>query len=333
MSLSGGNTRRLGARGPEVSALGLGCMGMSEFYGHPAEADCIKLIHEALARGVNFFDSADMYGPFTNEQLLGKALRARRHEAVIATKFGFVRDELGGYHGINGRPEYLRAALEASLRRLGTDYVDLYFQHRIDPAVPIEETVGAMGELVSAGKVLHIGICEASVATLTRAHREFPLCALQTEYSLWSRDPEDGLLEACRTQGIGFVAYSPLGRGFLTGAFRELADLAEDDYRRQAPRFQSENFAANLAVVDAVSDLARRHGVTAAQIALAWVLAQGPHIHPIPGTTRLARLEENLAAAHLSLTAEDIAGIEAVAPRGFAAGPRYPPERMRMLDL
>ena len=306
---------------------------MSEFYGPAAEADCIKLIHEALARGVNFFDTADMYGPFTNERLLGRALRARRHEAVIATKFGFVRDELGGYHGINGRPDYLRTALEASLRRLGTDHVDLYFQHRVDPSVPIEETVGAMGELVKAGKVLHIGLCEASVATLTRAHREFPLCALQTEYSLWSRDPEDGLLEACRQRGIGFVAYSPLGRGFLTGTFREPADLAEDDYRRQAPRFQAENFAANLAVVDALADLARQHGTTAAQIALAWVLAQGTDILPIPGTTRLERLEENLAAMHLDLTDEDLARIEAVAPRGFAAGSRYPPERMRMLDL
>ena len=333
MSVSGVITRRLGGRGPAVSALGLGCMGMSEFYGPAAEADCIKLIHEALARGVNFFDTADMYGPFTNERLLGRALRARRHEAVIATKFGFVRDELGGYHGINGRPDYLRTALEASLRRLGTDHVDLYFQHRVDPSVPIEETVGAMGELVKAGKVLHIGLCEASVATLTRAHREFPLCALQTEYSLWSRDPEDGLLEACRQRGIGFVAYSPLGRGFLTGTFREPADLAEDDYRRQAPRFQAENFAANLAVVDALADLARQHGTTAAQIALAWVLAQGTDILPIPGTTRLERLEENLAAMHLDLTDEDLARIEAVAPRGFAAGSRYPPERMRMLDL
>lgn len=325
--------RRLGARGPEVSALGLGCMGMSEFYGHPAEADCIQLIHEALARGVNFFDTADMYGPFTNERLLGRALKGRRHEAVIATKFGFVRDELGGYHGINGRPEYLRTALEASLRRLGTDHVDLYFQHRIDPAVPIEETVGAMGELVSAGKVLHIGICEASAATLERAHREYPLCALQTEYSLWSRDPEDTLLETCRALGMAFVAYSPLGRGFLTGSLREPGDLAEDDYRRQAPRFQAENFAANIAVVDAVAEVARERGATAAQIALAWVLAQAPHIVPIPGTTRLARLEENLAAMRLTLSATDLARIEAVAPRGFAAGTRYPAERMRMLDL
>ena len=326
-------TRQLGATGPRVSAIGLGCMGMSEFYGAADETGCIKLIHEALARGLNFFDSADMYGPFTNEQLLGKALKGRRGEAVIATKFGFVRDEKGGYHGINGRPEYVHSALDASLRRLQLDYVDVYYQHRVDPAVPIEETVGAMGDLVRSGKVRHIGLSEASSATLRRAHAEFPLTALQTEYSLWSREPEDELLALCRSLGIAFVAYSPLGRGFLTGDIRRLEDLAENDFRRNAPRFSEENLARNLAVVDEVRALANRLGASAAQVALAWVLAQGEHIVPIPGTTRLARLEENLAAIDLQLSPDELAALEAVAPRGFAAGTRYPEERMRMLNL
>jgi aryl-alcohol dehydrogenase-like predicted oxidoreductase len=325
--------RPLGPRGPQVSVPGLGCMGMSEFYAPPDETESVKLIHEALARGINFFDSADMYGPFSNERLLGRALKGRRHEAVIATKFGFVRDELGGYHGINGRPEYVKTALDASLRRLGTDHVDIYYQHRVDPAVPIEETVGAMGEAVAAGKVLHIGLCEVAASTLARAHRECPVTAVQSEYSLWSRDPEDGLLAACRERGIAFVAYSPLGRGFLTGRFRQPEDLPADDYRRQMPRFQAENFAANVAVVDAVTALAAARGTSAAQIALAWLLAQGEDVLPIPGTTRLDRLEENIGAAHLTLSKDELAQIEAVAPRGFAVGTRYPAERMRMLNL
>jgi len=327
------HTRQLGATGPHVSGIGLGCMGMSEFYGAADEGECLKLVHEALARGVNFFDSADMYGPFTNEQLLGKALKDRRDEAVVATKFGFVRDEKGGYHGINGRPEYVRAALDASLRRLQLEYVDLYYQHRVDPAVAIEETVGAMGDLVRAGKVRHIGLSEASPATVRRAHAEFPLTALQTEYSLWSREPEDELLATCHALGIAFVAYSPLGRGFLTGEIRRLEDLAENDFRRNAPRFAGENFARNLAVVDEVRAIGSRLGASAAQVALAWVLAQGQHIVPIPGTTRLARLEENIAATRLTLGPDDLAALEAVAPRDFAAGTRYPEERMRMLNL
>ncbi|MGD9600999.1 MAG: aldo/keto reductase [Gammaproteobacteria bacterium] len=325
--------RQLGARGPEVSILGLGCMGMSEFYGTANDAESIRLIHAALARGVNFFDTADMYGPFTNEVLVGKALAGQRSRAVIATKFGFVRDERGGYHGINGRPEYIRMACDASLRRLNIETIDLYYQHRVDPAVPIEESVGAMGELVRAGKVRHVGLSEAGPETLRRAHREFPVTALQSEYSLWSRDVEDAHLAVCRELGIGFVAYSPLGRGFLSGEIRRVDDLAPDDFRRGHPRFSGENFARNLDVVDAVRRIAARLGATAAQVALAWVLAQGQDIVPIPGTTRVGRLEENLAAAALTLTAEDLAELTAVAPRGFAAGERYPVERMKMLNL
>lgn len=325
--------RKLGKLGPQVSSLGLGCMGMSEFYGPANDADSIKLIHEALARGVNFFDSADMYGPFTNEVLLGKALAGQRAQAVIATKFGVVRDEKGGYHGINGRPDYIRAACDASLRRLNVETIDLYYQHRVDPAVPIEESVGALGDLVRAGKVRCIGLSEASPSTLRRAYREHPITALQSEYSLWSRDPEDEHFAVCRELGIAFVAYSPLGRGFLTGAIRRFEDLAADDFRRNSPRFMGENFARNLEVVDAVQRIAERLGCTTAQVALAWVLAQGEDIIPIPGTTRLARLEENLRAADLTLSAADLAALDEVAPKGFAAGERYPAERMKMLNL
>ncbi len=326
-------TRKLGTQGLSVSTIGLGCMGMSEFYGAADPASSIKLIHEALARGLNFFDSADMYGPFTNEELLGKALSGRRGAAVIATKFGFVRDDRGGWHGVSGRPDYIKAACEASLRRLKIDTIDLYYQHRVDPSVPIEETVGAMADLVRDGKVRYLGLSEAGPATLRRAHLEHPISALQTEYSLWSRDPEAELFAVCRELGIGFVAYSPLGRGFLTGSFRTLDDLSPDDFRRNSPRFMGDNFQRNLDVVDRVRALAEERGCTAAQIALAWVLSQGSNIVPIPGTTKLARLEENLGAAAFSLSATDLAALEAVAPRGFAAGERYPAERMGMLNL
>ncbi len=326
-------TRKLGKQGPEVSSIGLGCMGMSEFYGEAEEQASIKVIHEALTRGVNFFDTADMYGPFTNEMLLGKALADRRAQAVIATKFGIVRDESGGWHGVSGRPEYVRKCCDASLSRLKIDCIDLYYQHRVDPQVPIEETVGAMADLVRAGKVRCLGLSEAAMETVRRAHQEHPITALQTEYSLWSRDPEDGHLALCEELGIAFVAYSPLGRGFLTGAIRGPDDLAADDFRRNTPRFMGENFQRNLDVVDKVSELAAARGCSAAQLALAWVLSQGQHIIAIPGTTKLARLEENAAAADLRLTAAEKASLEAVAPRGFAAGERYEAGRMKMLNI
>lgn len=325
--------RKLGKLGPLVSSVGLGCMGMSEFYGATDDAESVKLIHEGLARGLNFFDSADMYGPFTNETLLGKALSGRRQQAVIATKFGFVRDEQGGWHGVSGRPEYIKAACDASLRRLKIEHIDLYYQHRVDPAVPIEDSVGAMADLVRVGKVRFIGLSEAAPATIRRAYREHPITALQTEYSLWSRDPETEHFAVCRELGIAFVAYSPLGRGFLTGTIRHFEDLAADDFRRNSPRFMGENFQRNLDVVDAVSSIAERRGCTAAQAALAWALAQGEHLIPIPGTTKLARLEENLGAADVVLAPEDFVALETVAPKGFAAGERYPEERMKMLNL
>ncbi len=325
--------RKLGKLGPLVSSVGLGCMGMSEFYGATDDAESVKLIHEGLARGLNFFDSADMYGPFTNEALLGKALSGRRQQAVIATKFGFVRDEQGGWHGVSGRPEYIKAACDASLRRLKIEHIDLYYQHRVDPAVPIEDSVGAMADLVRVGKVRFIGLSEAAPATIRRAYREHPITALQTEYSLWSRDPEAEHFAVCRELGIAFVAYSPLGRGFLTGTIRHFEDLAADDFRRNSPRFMGENFQRNLDVVDAVSSIAERRGCTAAQVALAWALAQGDHLIPIPGTTKLARLEENLGATDVVLAPEDFVALETVAPKGFAAGGRYPEERMKMLNL
>ncbi len=325
--------RKLGKLGPLVSSVGLGCMGMSEFYGATDDAESVKLIHEGLARGLNFFDSADMYGPFTNEALLGKALSGRRQQAVIATKFGFVRDEQGGWHGVSGRPEYIKAACDASLRRLKIEHIDLYYQHRVDPAVPIEDSVGAMADLVRVGKVRFIGLSEAAPATIRRAYREHPITALQTEYSLWSRDPETEHFAVCRELGIAFVAYSPLGRGFLTGTIRHFEDLAADDFRRNSPRFMGENFQRNLDVVDAVSSIAERRGCTAAQVALAWALAQGDHLIPIPGTTKLARLEENLGATDVVLAPEDFVALETVAPKGFAAGERYPEERMKMLNL
>jgi aryl-alcohol dehydrogenase-like predicted oxidoreductase len=315
--------RSLGPDKLTVSALGLGCMGMSEFYGTADEQESIEVIHRALDAGCTFLDTADMYGPFTNERLVGKAIAGRRAEVVLATKFGNQRREDGSRIGVNGRPEYVRAACDASLQRLGTDHIELYYQHRVDPTVPIEETVGAMAELVQAGKVGHLGLSEAAPDTIRRAHAVHPISALQTEYSLWQREPEDEILPTVRELGIGFVAYSPLGRGFLTGRFARPEDLPEDDFRRHDPRFRGENFQRNLDVVTKVQELAEQKGAAPAQLALAWVLAQGEDIVAIPGTKRLRYLEENLGALDVTLTPDDLAAIEAVAPKGFASGDRY----------
>jgi aryl-alcohol dehydrogenase-like predicted oxidoreductase len=315
--------RKLGRQGLVVSELGLGCMGMSEFYGPRDDDESIATIHRALDLGIDFFDTADMYGPFTNERLLGRALAGRRDRAIIATKFGNVRGEDGSFRGIDGRPEYVRACIDASLQRLGVDHVDLYYQHRVDPKVPIEDTVGAMAELVKAGKVRYLGLSEAAPATIRRAHAVHPISALQTEYSLWSREPEDEILPTLRELGIGFVAYSPLGRGFLSGELKKPDDLPADDRRRMFPRFQGENFARNLAVVEKVQEIARARKVTPAQLALAWVLAKGEDIVAIPGTKRRSYLEQNAAAADVPLSAEDLARIDAVAPKGIAVGERY----------
>ncbi|HEY8550319.1 MAG TPA: aldo/keto reductase [Vicinamibacterales bacterium] len=323
--------RRLGSDGPEVSAIGLGCMGMSDFYGPAEDARSISVIHRALDLGIDFFDTADMYGVGRNEELVGRALRDRRDRAVIATKFGAVRAPDGTFLGIDGSPEYVRKACEASLRRLGVDVIDLYYQHRVDPKTPIEETVGAMAELVREGKVRYLGLSEAAPATIRRAHAVHPIAALQTEYSLWSREAEDELLPLCAELGITYVAYSPLGRGFLTGAIRSIDDLAPDDWRRNNPRFQGENFQKNLQLVDAVRDLAREKGCTPAQLALAWVLARPERIVPIPGTRSIERLEENAGAVEVKLTQADLDRLDALAPAGVAAGTRYPEPQMQML--
>ena len=316
--------RRLGARGPEVSAIGLGCMGMSEFYGTTDEGEAIATIQRALDLGITFFDTADMYGPFTNEKLVGKALASSRDDVVIATKFGVVRGARGERLGISGDPDYVRKSCDGSLQRLGVDHIDLYYQHRVDPDTPIEETVGAMAELVDAGKVRHLGLSEAGVKTIRRAHEVHPITALQTEYSLWSRDPEDEILPTVRELGIAFVAYSPLGRGFLSGEIRSIDDLAKDDFRRYAPRFQGENFARNLELVEEIKRIAEEKGVTPSQLALAWVLARGDDIVPIPGTKRVKYLEQNAAAVDVELTPEDLDRIDEVFPRGAASGERYP---------
>jgi len=323
--------RKLGRNGPEVSAVGLGCMGMSAFYGSADEAQSIAVIHRALDLGVTLFDTAEMYGPHTNEVLVGKALKDRRDEAFIATKFGINRQP-DGSAVTDGSPANMRRAVEGSLSRLGVDHIDLYYQHRIDPNTPIEETVGAMAELVKEGKVRFLGLSEAAPATLRRAHAEHPITALQTEYSLWSRDPEDELLGVVRELGIGFVPYSPLGRGFLSGEIKSIDDLAPDDFRRTNPRFAGDNFQKNLDLVDAVGAIAADKGVTAAQLALAWVLAQGEDLVPIPGTRRIATLEQNAAATDMVLTSDDLARIEAVFPRGAAAGERYAPGGMSSLN-
>jgi aryl-alcohol dehydrogenase-like predicted oxidoreductase len=333
-------TIALGSQGLNVSVLGLGCMGMSDFYGTreergAGEESSIALIHHALDVGVNFLDTADMYGPFTNEILVGRAIKDRREQVVLATKFGNVRDEAGNFLGISGKPEYVREACDASLKRLGVDHIDLYYQHRVDNTVPIEDTVGAMSELVAQGKVRFLGLSEAGAETIKRAHATHPISALQTEYSLWSRDPEDEILPLLKELGIGFVAYSPLGRGFLTGRIKSFDDLPEGDYRRNAPRFQGENFDKNLQMVEHVENLAREKETTPGQVALAWLWAQSRvlevSVAPIPGTTKQKHFDENLGALEIELSEQDLARIEEVAPRGSTAGTRYPEAMMSVV--
>ena len=325
--------RNLGHSSLSVSALGLGCMGMSEFYGPRNEEESVATIHLALDRGVNFLDTADIYGTGHNEELVGRAIKGRRNEVVLASKFGNVRGPDGSFLGINGRPEYVRMACEASLRRLNAETLDLYYQHRVDADVPIEDTVGAMARLIEEGKVRYLGLSEAAPATLRRAHRAHPISALQTEYSLWSRDPEGEILSTCQELGISFVAYSPLGRGFLTGRFKAPEDLTAEDFRRNHPRFQGENFTRNLELVVRVEQLASSKGCKASQLALAWVLAQGDNIVPIPGTTRRAHLEDNIAALEVTLTPEDLARLNEAAPKGATAGDRYPERAMKVVNL
>ncbi|HTJ53295.1 MAG TPA: aldo/keto reductase [Cyclobacteriaceae bacterium] len=325
--------RNLGSQGLKASQLGLGCMGMSEFYGATNDEESIKVIHRAIDHGVTFLDTADIYGPFINEELVGKAIKGKRNQVTLATKFGIIRDPKNpAARGISGKPDYIKSASEASLKRLQVDVIDLYYQHRVDPSTPIEETVGALSDLVKQGKIRGIGLSEASASTIRRAHKVHPITAVQSEYSLWSREPEEEVLATCKELGIAFVPYSPLGRGFLTGQIKKIEDFDETDYRRYSPRFQGENFQKNLDLVNKLEVLAQKKGCTTSQLALAWVIAQGDYLFPIPGTKRIKYLDENIGALNVKFTAQELKEIDTIAPKDVAAGTRYPETMMKSLN-